>query len=344
MSTKTKRRAVTGEERAERRAAEREQMREAVEVLRSSEGWRRWLEVRCHFHTYSFHNQLMIAMQCPEATRIAGFRRWLELGYAVRKGEKAIRIWAPCPPSKKAIERWRSEGAAPDQKPRTFFRLVPVFDASQIAPLPGFPGEPAPLEPPHEPITGDGLAGNLGPLIELADSLELEVVIEKTPGAAAGYHEPATGRIVIEDVRPGFSPNAQVSVLIHELSHALVRIDRREGDPKLDYAAEEVVVESVAWSVCASLGLDTGGSAVPYVAGWAEQAPGDPIESYAELIDRLARRIEGVVCEQRFSFGRVGPGCSVGPSELSGPPPTSLDSGARRAAVNPLRGPGASRP
>jgi antirestriction protein ArdC len=295
-TTKTRRRPPTGAERAERRAAEREQMREAVEALRTSEGWQRWLKVRRHFHDYSFHNQLMIAMQRPEATRVAGFRKWLEIGYAVHKDEHAIRIWAPCPPSRKAIERWRTEGSNPEEEPRTFFRLVPVFDASQVHPLPEFPGGPAPLEPPHEPISGDGLADRVPPLVEFADSLDLEVSIEHVPGAASGYHEPATGRIVVEDVGPAFSANAQASVLIHELAHALVRIDRRDGDPKLDYASEEVVVESVAWSVCASLGLDSSGSSVPYVAGWAEGAEGDPIEAYAELIDRLARRVEEVVC------------------------------------------------
>jgi antirestriction protein ArdC len=298
MSTTTKRRhrAPTDEERAERRAAEREQMREAVEALRTSEGWQRWLKVRRHFHDYSFHNQLMIAMQCPEATRVAGFRRWLEIGWCVRKGERAIRIWAPCPPSKKALARWRSEGAKPDEEPRTFFRLVPVFDASQVDLLPEFPGGPVPLEPPHEPVAGEGLADRLPPLVEFADSLDLEVQVEHVPGAASGYHEPATGRIVLEEVGPDFSANAQVSVLVHELAHALVRIDRREDDPKLGYAAEEVVVESVAWSVCGVLGLDSSGSAVPYVAGWAEHIDGDPIEAYAELIDRLARRVEEVVC------------------------------------------------
>lgn len=298
MSTTTKKRRPTDEERAERRAAEREQMREAVEALRTSEGWQRWLKVRRHFHTYSLRNQLMIAMQMGHATRVAGFRRWLEIGYCVRKGEKAIRIWAPCPPSKKQVRAWRESGAKSEEEPRTFFRLVPVFDASQVEPLPEFPGEPIPLEPPHEPIAGDGLADRIPPLVEFADSLELEVVIEQIPGAALGYHEPATGRIVVEDVGPDFSANAQVSVLVHELAHALVRIDRRDGDPKLDCAAEEVVVESVAYSVCASLGLDSAGSAVPYVTGWAEGSEGDPIEAYAELIDRLARRIEAVVCDE----------------------------------------------
>lgn len=295
-NTTTKKRPPSEAERAERRAAEREQMRRAVEALRTSEGWQRWLKVRRHFHSYSFANQLMIAMQCPQATRVAGFRKWLEIGYCVRKGEKAIRIWAPCPPSKKAIRRWREAGADPEEEPRTFFRLVAVFDASQVSPLPDFPGGPVPLEPPHEPITGAGLADRIPPLVEFADSLELEVAIEQIPGAAAGYHEPASGRIVVEDVGPEFSANAQVSVLVHELAHALVRIDRRDDDPKLGYAEEEVVVESVAYSVCASLGLDSAGSAVPYVTGWAERAEGEPIEAYAELIDRLARRLEDVVC------------------------------------------------
>jgi antirestriction protein ArdC len=294
-TTKTRRRPPTDSERAERRAAEREQMREAVEALRTSEGWQRWLGARRHFHAYSFHNQLLIAMQCPEATRVAGFRRWLELGYAVRKGEHAIRIWAPCPPSRKQLARWREAGARPEDEPHTFFRLAAVFDASQVSPLPDFPGGPVPLESPHEPIAGDGLAECVPALVEFADSLELEVAVEKIPGAASGYHEPATGRIVIEDVGPSFSANAQVSVLVHELAHALVGIDRRDEDPKLDYASEEVVVESVAFSVCASLGLDSSGSAVPYVAGWAERAEGDPIEAYAQLIDRLARRLEEVV-------------------------------------------------
>src|SRR5262245_28082846 len=96
---------------AARRAAEREQMKQAIAALQTSEGWGRWLGVRRHFRAYSFHNQLLIAHQCPGATRVAGFRAWLELGYAVRKGEHAIRIWAPAPPSKKALEAWREEGA-----------------------------------------------------------------------------------------------------------------------------------------------------------------------------------------------------------------------------------------
>jgi hypothetical protein len=87
------RRALSDEERAERRRADRAFAAHAVEQLRSSEGWQQWLAARRHFHAYSLANQLLIAMQKPEATRVAGFRAWLKLGYCVRKGETALRIW-----------------------------------------------------------------------------------------------------------------------------------------------------------------------------------------------------------------------------------------------------------
>jgi antirestriction protein ArdC len=296
MSTATERRRKppSEEERAERRAAEREKMQEAIGALQSSEGWGRWLRARRHFRTYSLHNQLLIAHQCPQATRVAGFRAWLELGYCVRKGEKALRIWAPVPPSKKVIEKWKQEGANPEDAPATHFRLVPVFDRSQAEPLPDSPDGPAPLEPPHEPIEGEGLAGQIEPLCALAKTIGAEVSFEPVPGSARGFHEPAAGRVVV-DSDPALSANAKASVLIHELSHALVRRDRREGDPSLSYAEEEVVVEAVAYCVCAGLGLDTGAAAVPYVAGWGGEQAAASIEAYAQLIDRLARRIEGAL-------------------------------------------------
>jgi N-terminal domain of anti-restriction factor ArdC len=124
----TTRPKLTDEERAERRRADREYARQAAEQLRSSEGWRRWLATRRHFHSYSLGNQLLIAMARPTATRAAGFRAWLKLGYAIRRGERAIKIWAPCRPSRKQLERWQQQGADPDQRPRTYFKLAPVFD------------------------------------------------------------------------------------------------------------------------------------------------------------------------------------------------------------------------
>jgi len=83
-----------------------------------------------------------------------------------------------------------------------------------------------------------------------------------------------------------------VATLIHELAHALTALEREDEDPELSYAAEELVVESVAFTVSGSIGLDTIGESVPYLASWAQAAPLETIEATAKLIDRLARRIE----------------------------------------------------
>ncbi len=189
MRTK-RRRALSDEERAERRAAERKLMEQAIDQLRSSEGWQHWLRVRRHFHSYSFHNQLLIAYQRPGATRVAGFRRWLALGYAVRKGERGLSIWAPCPPSKKKLRAWREAGANPDERPQTYFRMVKVFDRAQVDPLPEFPGGPVALDPPIEPIEGDSLAGLFEPLARFATSIGYTVAVEEIPGSALDYCAP----------------------------------------------------------------------------------------------------------------------------------------------------------
>jgi hypothetical protein len=126
---------LTDEERAKRRARERELVRESVERLRSSGGWQQWLRTRSRFRSYSFGNQLLIAHQHPTATRVAGFRAWLALGYCVQKGEHSIRIWAPCPPTRRQLERWEHDGADPASKPRMGWRLAAVFDRlSRVCP------------------------------------------------------------------------------------------------------------------------------------------------------------------------------------------------------------------
>ena len=79
---------------AERRQEERERIEAAVRELTSSEGWRRWIDVRSRFHRYSLGNQLLIAHQRPDATQVAGYRVWQSLGRQVRRGEQAIRILA----------------------------------------------------------------------------------------------------------------------------------------------------------------------------------------------------------------------------------------------------------
>ena len=206
MATRRRRKAPSEEERAERRAAERELMAGAIEQLRSSEGWQRWLRVRRHFHSYSLHNQLLIAFQCPGATRVAGFRRWLSLGYAVRKGEHGIRIWAPCPPSAKKLRGMEGRPARTRaHKPRTYFRLV-----AGLRPLPGRAAARVPRRPGRaraadragrgrRPRRSLRAAGGLRRLDRL------QVAVEEIPGSARGYCAPGRQQIGVEPVAEEFS-------------------------------------------------------------------------------------------------------------------------------------------
>jgi antirestriction protein ArdC len=282
---------LTDEQRAERRAADREYARHAVEALRSSEGWQRWLDTRARFHSYSMTNQLLLAMERPTAVRVAGFRRWLQLGYCVQKGETALKIWAPVPPSKKKLEAWRAAGANPRERPRTFFKLSPVFADDQVAELPP-PAEPAPIHCPIRELEGEDLAPVLPALVALGNNIGSEVRFEAIPGQARGYYEPNSGRIAIET---DMSANQQAATLVHELAHALARTDHQDEDPELDYASEELVIESVAFTVVRSLGVKSDAKSIPYLASWAEKADLSVIEQTAGLIDRLARPIEEAI-------------------------------------------------
>jgi len=288
---KRQRVALTDDERAERRKHERELTQQAVAQLRSSAGWQRWLTVRAQVgpRRYSVGNQLLICLQDPAATYVAGFRGWLGLGYCVRRGESShIRVWAPCPPSKKKLQAWRDAGAVPADRPKTYFRLEAVFSATQVEPLPP-PAQPAPLQPPSAELEGDSLAWAQGPLEQLAGELGYSIERRALRRGHGGSCNFADQIVTINEQQ---SVNAQVSVTCHELAHALVRHDRQDDDPQLDYAQEELVAESVAHLAVSFVGLDSSVAAVPYLAGWAEAAAPDTFERIAELVDRLARRLE----------------------------------------------------
>jgi antirestriction protein ArdC len=291
VMAKRERVALTDEERAERRREEQELTERAVAQLRCSAGWQRWLQCRAKvgLRRYSLTNQLLCCLQDPRATHVAGFRGWLKLGYCVRRGETShIRIWAPCPPSKKKLQAWRNAGAIAADKPRTYFRLEAVFSATQVKPLPP-PAEPAPLDAPIAELEGDSLAWARPPLEDLAGELGYSVTYRTLAKGHGGSCEPAAKALTINDDQ---AVNAQISVLCHELAHALVRVDRRNDDPKLSYAEEELVAESVAHLAVSFVGVQSDASSVPYLAVWSEDAGADTFERIAALVDRLARRLE----------------------------------------------------
>jgi antirestriction protein ArdC len=280
-------RKLSAEEREERRRRDRERLERATRELLSSEGWRGWLRTRAVLRcSYSFHNTLLIASQARqmgfELTHVAGFRAWLRLNRCVRKGQQALRILAPV-----SVKERDADGEETGER-RTFFRTAFVFDVSQTAVLPD--REPVPLEPPRQAITGDSHAALLEPLERLAGELGYAVRYRPLAGPD-GLCDYRQRRISIE---ADLAANAKVATLVHELGHAL--IDRElEGDARLGRQLEELVVEAVAYVVCAGTGLATGQDSVPYIAGWEGDNALEQLQRSAELIDRLARRIEQTI-------------------------------------------------
>ncbi len=228
---------LSDSERAERRERDRDRLRQAAEQLLTSE----WLAAvgprpgEGGLARLSLNNQLLVALTCPEATFVAGFRAWLKLGYCVRKGEKAIRIVAPMP-----IKQRESETADGEDGMRVLFKGVSVFDRSQVAAIDGMPQ--VPLEPPSEPLTGDSHAHLIEPTRAFAESLGFTVSFVSIPGATGGWWDQKARRMVVDSGQPA---NAQLPILIHETVHGL-----GVGYAKYGRARAEVIVDTVVFSSC----------------------------------------------------------------------------------------------
>jgi len=283
-----RRQVLTEAQREQRRIEQRELVVASIQQLRSSDGWGAYLNARARFRSYSPRNVLMILQQHPSATRVAGFRAWLDLGRCVTKGSTAIRIWAPCPPSKRQLNAWRNAGADPDHRPRTGWRLASVFAQDQVAELPP-PARPAPLEPPIAEIRGDSHEDLIAELVDLAREVGYAVTFGDT-GPADGVCDSHNKRIAVAE---RLQANGRLVALIHELAHALVAEDR--DAPRLDYAQWELVAESVAFCACQIVGLDTSANSIPYLTSWAEKTSLEVLEQTAALTGRLADRIEAAL-------------------------------------------------
>lgn len=221
-------------------------LEQGVKDLTSSERWTAWLESAAKFHHYSFGNQMLIALQRPDASRVAGFKTWLTMGRAVQKGEHGIRILAPM-----VLNRRDKDGEATGD---TFmaFRAVAVFDVAQTA------GDELPEI--TSLLTGNGPQGAYSALERFAVSQGFTVNVEAT-GEANGWCRHTDKVIAIKDTNDELM---QVKTLAHEIGHALMH-DASE----LDRPLKELEAESVAFVVCRALGIDSGDYSFGYVAGWA---------------------------------------------------------------------------
>jgi hypothetical protein len=289
MTTKQFAGKFTDEERAEYKRQQREEAQQrletAVESLQTSDGFRAWLDARARFHSYSFNNTLLIWTQLPEATRVAAASVWKQLGRYPAKGSKALKVYAPIEwwikcDADEVGARFNAKKKCHERKIRGF-KLVPVFDVSQTA------GDELPTPPMPTALDGDS-HGHLEPaLVALAKEIGFTVATETLPADMGGYCEPGAKRIVIGD---GQAPNARIRVLVHEIAHAL-----GIGYAEFGRDAAEVMVEAATYVVLAGQGFDLDAASVPYIAGWGQGSATEKMRTFAETIDRVARRIETAI-------------------------------------------------
>ncbi len=239
-------------------------LKEGVDGIQQSENFRTFLLTMSKFHTYSIGNLILIMLQKPDASRVAGFSTWKDLYRWVKKGEKGIAILAPCmPPKQKKLApsvdvETGSEGEKPEEETEirpVFFKVVHVFDVSQTE------GKPLPeFEVPS--LTGEANEDLFGQVMRLAELQGIEVSFEPKPNQDPDIKGFYVGKTIW--VRPEEPRAQQLKTLLHEVAHYY-----SEGVFRIPRSDAETIAESVAFTIGAHYGFDTGARSFPYVAVWS---------------------------------------------------------------------------
>lgn len=250
-------------------------LEQGVKDVFTSEKYIEYLTVMSRFHNYSARNCLLIAIQCPEASHVAGFKAWEKFNRHVKKGEKAIRILAPVPCK---VTKTDDDG---NEKEVTFMKFRPtcVFDVSQT-------------EGEDLPTLCDRLTGDVTGFEDLFDKLQqiapVPVRFDSITCGAAGYFSHADHEIVINE---GMSETQTIKTAVHEIAHAILH-DKDTGEEKdADRNTKEVQAESVAYTVCQYLGIDTTSYSFEYVAGWSSDRDVKELLTSLDTIQKTARDI-----------------------------------------------------
>lgn len=251
-----------------------ERLEQGVKDIFTSEMYTTYLRTMAKFHNYSFNNTLLIAMQRPDATLVAGFNAWKnKFNRYVKKGEKGIQIIAPAP-IKEVEEREKidkdtglavlNENGEPEMErveyvvPR--FRVTTVFDVSQTD------GEPIPSLEVNELTASVKDYALLTAAIEQVSPVPMR--FDEIEGDAKGYYSDADKEICIQ---VGMGESQTIKTMIHEAAHAMLHNSdfmKQRGEEK-DRLTKETEAESIAFTVCSVLGIDTSDYSFPYVASWA---------------------------------------------------------------------------
>ena len=290
---------LTSEKPAEKLKEITDRLEQGITELFESERYREYLRVMSKFHNYSFNNTLLIAMQKPDASLVAGFSAWKNnFGRNVMKGQKGIKIIAPSPykvkqEMKKIDPHTQQPIIGKDGKPVTeekeitipAYKVVSVFDVSQTE------GRELP------DIAVNELTGDVERYRDFFAALEktspVPIGFEQIPGSSHGYYHLEDKRIAIDE---GMSEIQTLKTAIHEIAHAKLHdIDlnapENEQQPHIDRRTREVEAESVAYTVCQHYGLDTSDYSFGYVAGWSSGRELSELKSSLETIRSAAAEI-----------------------------------------------------
>jgi antirestriction protein ArdC len=241
----------------------------------TSEDWLAFLRMASRFHRYSVNNVLLILFQAPEATQVASYTTWKTLGRQVRKGEKGIKILAPCRYRAAAEESTSSTPVVPEWEIRGY-RVASVFDIKQTD------GEGLPSHEAPKLLAGEAPAGMTEAICKLITK-EGFTVSRANLGAANGITRYLTREVV---VAPHLSDRATAKTLCHELAHVRMHEDDLETRSR---ELIETEAESCAYLVAHAWGLDSGDYSIPYVAHWAQSA--DLVKSTMQRVVATARQI-----------------------------------------------------
>ena len=261
------------DKRDERLEKMHEQLVAKTATLTTSEGWTEYLAFVARFRQYSFNNTILILLQCPAATHVASYKKWLEMGRQVRKGEKSLGIFAP-------MTRKREDKASGET--RTYvsgFRLVPVFDISQTD------GDPIPEDVTRPTLLeGEAPEGMYAALALLVAEKGYTLEVGPSVHGENGYCSP--GRKMVH-VTEGLSDAQAAKTLCHEVAHMLLHCeeDSLTVDAMQHRGVAEVEAESIAHIVLGALGMDTDAYTLPYISGWSDGKP----EVIAATADRVLK-------------------------------------------------------
>ena len=290
-----------------------DKLEEGLKELFESEKYKTYLSTMSKFHNYSFNNTLLIAMQKPEATLVAGYKAWQKnFERHVNKGEKAIRILAPAPYKIKEErdkldpvtgEMMFDENGMPQKEQVEVtipaFRAVSVFDVSQTD------GKPIPeLEAQELLSTVEGYEDFVQALMNVAP---VPIGFEDIPGDSKGYFHTEEKRIAVQE---NMSESQTLKTMVHEVAHSMLhnkeinRDDLMEA-PAKDRNTKEVEAESVAYTVCQHFGIDTSDYSFGYIVGWSSGKDMKELKSSLDIIRKtsseLITGIEGVLRELQLN-------------------------------------------